>query len=245
VGLVLTGWLAACGSPAVDGPDEDAGGPPAEERHAPADDAGGATPSSATTGTVGDGSTGTGSSSGGGAPSGVTTGTGGSPADDGGAAGPAGGPGRDSPAGPSGDGGGAGTDADDGYGWDLPFGDQTVSINEDVLYRIIDRGACDDAQAYLDEQWSTLRHPRAVLLYQAAIDLCRGDVGSARQTFGRAESAYGWAGVARPYLDCNVYQTAKSVFEQQPPSGFACPEGDAPPWPVDDPAARVDPRLAP
>ncbi len=146
------------------------------------------------------------------------------------------------PGGGSGDGDG---DAEDEYGWDLPFGDVTVSNNNDVLYRIIDSGACDRAQTYLDEQWRTLLTPRAALLYQAASDLCRGDVESARHSFERAGSDYGWAGVLRPYLDCNVYQAAQSVFEQQPPSAFVCEDGLAPAWPTGVPEAdRVDPRVS-
>jgi hypothetical protein len=130
------------------------------------------------------------------------------------------------------------------YDWTLPLGDITVTINEDVLYRIVYRGACSDAQQYLDDWWSTLRSPRAVLLYQSAIDFCGGDEGAARAHF-TAAATYGWEGVASPYLDCNVYKAASSVVQQQPVASFTCPTGPGPTWPDGvDPAARDDPRTA-
>jgi hypothetical protein len=79
---------------------------------------------------------------------------------------------------------------DEDFDWGLPIGDATVSLNEDVLYRMVQPGECGDAQDYLDELWDTLRSPRAVLLYQAAIDFCTDNAARARLRYQQA-SAYG------------------------------------------------------
>lgn len=135
----------------------------------------------------------------------------------------------------------------DEYSWGLPVGDVTVTLNEDVLYRIVQRGACKEAQSYLDGSWNTLQSPRTVLLYQAGVDLCAGRREPARRFFEQAERTYGWAGVDYPYLDCNVYQRAASVLRQRAPTDFPCLGGPKPPWPPgplgaprDDPRTPVD-----
>jgi len=131
---------------------------------------------------------------------------------------------------------------EDTYTWGLPVGDETISINEDVLYRIIRRGDCKEAQAFLDENWRSLLSPRAVLLYQAGVLFCAGEAEAAGGFFEQAETEFGWAGVSSPYLDCNIYQAAASVLRQQPPTNFPCAKGTAPKWPSNPGEPRDDPR---
>lgn len=66
----------------------------------------------------------------------------------------------------------------DRYGWFLPEGPDSPNFPEDDVYRRLVSWAC----AHMDGQWSSMTSPRAVLLHQAAVHLCRGDepAGAAR-----------------------------------------------------------------
>jgi hypothetical protein len=136
-------------------------------------------------------------------------------------------------------------DDDDEFAWGLPVGDESPSVTEHPLYVTIQRGDCAGAQQFLDENYSLLRSPRAVLLYQAAIDFCAGREPDARAHFEQA-ATYGWEGIAQPYTDCNVRRAAASVLEQAPPASFPCPAGPGPTWPPDasPDAPKDDPRTA-
>jgi hypothetical protein len=79
----------------------------------------------------------------------------------------------------------------------LPEGDSPVLVSaEDEVYAPLAEGKCDEAEDQLDERWQAMQSPGWVLLFQAAIELCRGDVEQARVLFAQAEDA----GVASPVV---------------------------------------------
>ncbi|WP_143193342.1 hypothetical protein [Saccharothrix sp. CB00851] len=129
------------------------------------------------------------------------------------------------------------------YGWFLPEGPDSPSFPEDDVYRPLKSRDCTTAQATLDAEWSAMTSPRNVLLYQAAVHLCRGEESAGRAMFGRA-SRYGWAmnhgGDGSGEVDCATYQAVRSVLEQRDPRSFTCVEGRPPEWPDD--VDRDDPR---
>jgi hypothetical protein len=93
-------------------------------------------------------------------------------------------------------------------------------------------GDCAAAQAELDRRWDDLRTPRNVLLYQAAIDFCRGDAELGRFWFETAEDSYGWAGVDFPVdefrYECEIFRSVRSYLEGGDRTAFACEGGDYP-----------------
>jgi hypothetical protein len=210
---VLIVWgavvVAACGSGATEGPDDDPTGVTAGER--------------AGTGRPG----GTGSDSGD-----VETpgGTGGTDGD----AGPPGGTGGD-----SGDVDGAGeTDGTGGdvevpeeeYSWGLPSGDPGVDPFGNAVYLEL-RSSCAAGQSWLDENWRESPSPQTVLLFQAAVVVCAGERESGRRMFAEAEARYGgWPGIGDFPSVCEVFKAVVSVLEQVAPATVACPDGDQPPW---------------
>ncbi|MGH3712291.1 MAG: hypothetical protein ACRDT4_02345 [Micromonosporaceae bacterium] len=142
------------------------------------------------------------------------------------------------------------TDDADEYDFSLPKGDRSVSLNEAIAYDDLYQGKCDQVQTFLDGDpeppysspaWVGFISPRNVLLWQAGIELCRGDRDAARPWFDRAEQRYGWSGTGE-FHACELYQAAGSVLRQRPKSDFVCQDGQAPPWPADGPYGRDDPR---
>ncbi|MEU4745809.1 hypothetical protein AB0G02_35840 [Actinosynnema sp. NPDC023658] len=130
------------------------------------------------------------------------------------------------------------------FGWYLPEGPRSTSTVEDSVYQrlAVDRD-CDAAQTDLDDgnAWEGMRSPRNVLLYQAAIDLCRGAESSARAVYGRI-AGHGWnleLGSTEP-VDCPTYRAVRSVLDQRESGTFECTRGTPPAWP--DPQAKNDPR---
>ncbi|MDQ3974797.1 MAG: hypothetical protein M3276_10825 [Actinomycetota bacterium] len=143
------------------------------------------------------------------------------------------------------EGGGAGGEE---YGWGLPQGPYTPDgVFEDEVYVPLQGGSCELGQSELETFWDQLRSPRGVLLYQAAVDSCRGDREAARRRFEQA-GAYGWQGVdwvasGGFRYDCEVYKSLRSVLEQRARDRVTCPGGDPPGWPSADPGVpRDDPR---
>ncbi|MDI6099611.1 hypothetical protein QLQ12_13490 [Actinoplanes sp. NEAU-A12] len=124
------------------------------------------------------------------------------------------------------------------YSWkdSLPKGDGGVN-QAAPLYSRLYEADCGGAQRWLNqpaggaEGWSLLSSPRDVLLFQAAIYFCRGDVAAGRKMFRRADRHSGeWAGLAGDPYACDVYKTAASVVHQRPRRDFSCPGGTAPAW---------------
>lgn len=145
---------------------------------------------------------------------------------------------------------GGGNGDGDEYDFSLPKGDRSVSLNEAIAYDDLYQGKCDEVQTFLDGDpdqpysspaWVGFISPRNVLLWQAGIELCRDDRDAARPWFDRADQEYGWSGTGE-FHACELYQAAGSVLRQRPKSDFVCQDGEAPPWPVDGPYGRDDPR---
>ncbi|WP_157528507.1 hypothetical protein [Nocardia sp. NRRL S-836] len=131
------------------------------------------------------------------------------------------------------------------YGWFLPEGPTSPTTNEDALYRRLLAKACGEAQQELDRTWSGLLTPRNAPLYQAAVDLCRGDVSGARVMLAKAtalglQMRQGAGGSAA--VDCAVLKAVRSVVDQVAQESVRCTPGTPPKWPTDDPFAKDDPR---
>jgi hypothetical protein len=139
----------------------------------------------------------------------------------------------------SGDDANGGNGGDDEFGWGLPEGDTGVSTNEALIYQRLYEGNCEGARELLSNAWSSLLTQRAVLLYQAAIDFCRGNRSEGARWFRQADERFGWTGLQSSPLDCSVYQSIRSVLEQKHPDSFQCPSGERPGWPE---GGRDDPR---
>ncbi len=135
------------------------------------------------------------------------------------------------------------------YEFTLPEGDRSVSVNEAIAYDDLYHGRCDQVQSFLDGEpddphdggWVGLLSPRNVLLFQAGIELCRGDVAAAKPWFDKTQDEYGWSGSQGFYV-CHLYKAAGSVIRQRPQSDFECQGGEQPPWPTPGPQGRDDPR---
>jgi hypothetical protein len=136
------------------------------------------------------------------------------------------------------------------YGWGLPTGPRTPDDTfEDDVYAPLATADCGGAAAELDRLWDLLDSPRTVLLYQAAVDSCRGQRHAARAWMARA-GEHGWAGLDHVFsggfrYDCEVFRSVVSVLDQRPREGVPCPGGTPPRWPFpDDLTTRDDPRTA-
>ena len=131
---------------------------------------------------------------------------------------------------------------EDVYTWRPPDGD--LSPNDELERGVHNalRIGCDRAQQQLDRLWEGFQSPRSVLLFQAAIELCRGDVEAARDLFGQA-SAFSWEGLATAVPECVIYQRVVSVLSQVPHESVTCLGGSGPTWPSsDEDVPRDDPR---
>lgn len=134
------------------------------------------------------------------------------------------------------------------YSYALPAGDTSNAQDDGVVYMHLLAGDCATAQVYLDATWDRLYQyyggPRAVVMFQAAIEMCTGDEVAARRFVDLAGARFGWAGLARDQYSCNIYRATQSVWRQVPPPDVDCPAGDIPPWPddrtCDDPRTESD-----
>ena len=172
--VLVASAAVGCGSGAFDGPLAESVG---QATSTPDDDGNG--------GSGGDGS-GAGGSGGGGS------------GGDGSGAGGSGGGG-------SGGGGAGGGNSGEGveFLFELPSGPQSPSTEEDVLYYRI-RESCEAGQSHLNKTWASLQRPRNVLLYQAAIDLCNGDRGSAAAVMSRVPTDEWSFSHSSAELDCST-----------------------------------------
>ncbi|MFD1145614.1 hypothetical protein [Saccharothrix hoggarensis] len=132
------------------------------------------------------------------------------------------------------------------YGWFLPVGPDSPSFAEDNVYRqLATFRDCGAAKTTLEQEWRSMTSPRNVLLYDAAVALCRGDESRARAMYGRA-GRYGWlvntGGDGSGAVDCPTYQAVRSVLDQREPQSFPCAAGRPPGWPPPPGGPRDDPR---
>lgn len=135
------------------------------------------------------------------------------------------------------------------YGYHLPYGDTPNAQDDAVVYMYLLRGDCASAQNLLNDSWNHLGAfyggPRMVVMYQAAIEMCRGNDSAARYFSQIAKTRYGWAGLAKDQYTCNIYRATRSVWWQRRLSSIKCRKsGDIPWWPgnrtCDDPRTRTN-----
>ncbi len=99
------------------------------------------------------------------------------------------------------------------------------------------------AQQVLNNTWFKLGDyyggPRMVVIYQAAIDMCRGNALAAHRLVELAKARYGLKGLAKDEYTCKAYRALSSFLDQVPQSSVLCLPGDIPWWPgnrtCDDP----------
>jgi len=146
------------------------------------------------------------------------------------------------------------------YVWSLPVGDVSPNESEQDVYGLLHAGRCSAAQRLLDSQptpdepgrrvWRQFASPRNVLLAQAAIEFCRGDLNSGTLLYRRAE-ALGWEGLLpvedgdgpSEHASCEYYRSLSSIITQRARTAFDCPRGTPPPWDESsDETNRPDPR---
>ncbi|MFF2276189.1 hypothetical protein [Agromyces sp. NPDC058126] len=143
-----------------------------------------------------------------------------------------------------GDPGGGGAEAVS-YTWGLPTTNTGVSGNDGPAYGSLQR-SCDEGQAYLDDRAPEgygFRSPRNVVMFVAAIAVCRGDLDTARIYAAHAIEEYGLAGLYNPEIlppcdpascdpdsapECEVYRSVMSVLDQAPREEYDCPGGSPP-----------------
>jgi hypothetical protein len=115
------------------------------------------------------------------------------------------------------------------YGWTLPISDvsSTGSLDGEIYEAL--RGSCGKGEQALWERWSRSLSPRDVLLFEAGVHLCRGNIDQARNYYDRAQKEYGWSGLAPPgAARCDLYQSVASVLEKAPRGTFTCLDGASP-----------------
>lgn len=133
------------------------------------------------------------------------------------------------------------------YGWGLPIGDVSPNYNERDVYNHLRDKDCDGAKDSLerDRAWQGFASPRNVLLAQAGIEFCGGDIDAGKRMFDRA-AAMGWSGLLlddqKPHASCEIYKSASSLIQQRPREDFRCPRGQAPAWKQEFQPDREDPR---
>lgn len=134
------------------------------------------------------------------------------------------------------------------YTYALPLGDTPNAQDDGVVYMHLLAHRCEVAQDYLDQTWNKLHQfyggPRAIVMFQAGIEMCRGDEARARTYVDIARASFGLSGLAKDTYSCNIFRATSSVLRQEPQSSVLCPGGDIPWWPddstCDDPRTAVD-----
>jgi hypothetical protein len=135
------------------------------------------------------------------------------------------------------------------YGFGLPTG-PTAPGPELLVYQPLQQGDCDAAQSSLglpgqDGNWSSLPDPAKVLLFQAGVDACKGDLTASGSLLALDQTLFG-ATTKEDSQDadsaCPLYQALKSVLDQVAPATVQCPVGPEPQWQSDTNENPIDPR---
>lgn len=144
------------------------------------------------------------------------------------------------------------------YTWDLPAIDTAADGADGEMYQALQK-SCDDGERMITQKWQQSASPRNVLLFQAGVQACRGDMNQARTLYVRARDEYGLAGLgpAQDTARCDVYKSVVSVLEKSPRDRFPCMDGVSPafkraadgtpdnPMTADDESAAVTSTVAP
>jgi hypothetical protein len=135
------------------------------------------------------------------------------------------------------------------YGFGLPSG-PTAPGPELLVYGPLRQGDCNAAQTSLglpDQggNWSSLPDPAKVLLFQAGVDACKGDLSSAGSLLTLDRTLFG-ATTKENSQDadsaCPLYEALVSVLDQVAPASVQCPVGPEPQWQSDANGNPIDPR---
>ncbi|MCE0763136.1 hypothetical protein LWC35_09470 [Pseudonocardia kujensis] len=112
------------------------------------------------------------------------------------------------------------------------------------VYRAV-RTGCDTGQQALDAQWDRLTSPREVVLFAAAIQMCKGDPAGGLARFQQA-STYGWNGLGpdRNSARCAVYTALTVTLNRVAPAVVSCPGGQSPAF-LRSPSGVTDNPLTP
>ncbi|HTC68030.1 MAG TPA: hypothetical protein VK662_00555 [Acidothermaceae bacterium] len=135
------------------------------------------------------------------------------------------------------------------YGFGLPTG-PTAPGPELLVYGPLQQGDCDAAQTSLglpDQggNWSSLPDPAKVLLFQAGVDACKGDLATASSLLALDETLFGATtkeNLQQADSACPLYQALTSVLNQVAPATVQCPLGPEPQWQLDANGNPLDPR---
>jgi hypothetical protein len=120
------------------------------------------------------------------------------------------------------------TDESESFDWGLPPTDISPTGNAGPMYGALQRG-CDVGADYLVSAWQGFNNPRDVVLFAAAVELCRGHRDAGRTWYEHAVDRYGMSAVSpegKPV--CDVYKSIRSLLDQQPRDAFPCPGGSPP-----------------
>lgn len=135
------------------------------------------------------------------------------------------------------------------YGFGLPNGPSAPGP-ELLVYVPLRQGDCDAAQTSLGEpdqggNWSSLPDPAKVLLFQAGVAACTGDLSTASSLLSLDRKLFGATTKEDPQeadSACPLYQALVSVLDQVAPAGVQCPTGPEPQWHQDSNGNPIDPR---
>jgi hypothetical protein len=138
------------------------------------------------------------------------------------------------------------------YGFGLPSG-PTAPGPELLLYEPLRQGDCDAAQISLGApdqggNWSSLPDPAKVLLFQAGVDACKGDLSAAGSQLALDRTLFGATtkeNLQEADSACPLYQGLVSVLDQVAPASVQCPVGPEPQWQSDANDNPIDPRTHP
>ena len=135
------------------------------------------------------------------------------------------------------------------YGFGLPSG-PTAPGPELLVYTPLQQGDCAAAQTSLgapdqNGNWSSLPDPAKVLLFQAGVAACTGDLTAAASLLALDRTLFGATTTENPQQAdsaCPLYRALVSVLDQVDPASAQCPTGAEPAWQFDANSNPVDPR---
>ncbi|HEY0869940.1 MAG TPA: hypothetical protein VGD55_06060 [Acidothermaceae bacterium] len=135
------------------------------------------------------------------------------------------------------------------YGFGLPSG-PTAPGPELLVYAPLQQGDCAAAQTSLGApdqsgNWSSLPDPAKVLLFQAGVEACTGDLTTAGSLLALDRTLFGATTTEDPQdadSACALYKALVSVLDQVDPASAQCPTGAEPAWQFDANSNPLDPR---
>lgn len=135
------------------------------------------------------------------------------------------------------------------YGFGMPSGPSAPGP-ELLVYEPLRQGDCAGAQTSLGApdqsgNWSSLPDPAKVLLFQAGVAACTGDLTTAGSLLALDRTLFGATTTEDPQdadSACPLYKALVSVLDQVDPATAQCPTGAEPAWQFDANGNPIDPR---